>query len=64
METAYHTFKRHPNFAKINFVLAPEIREKIGITGDVPLANQEWLTSYELVYKDIFEGRLDLGPMA
>ena len=63
METAYHMFKEHPNFGKIQFVLAPEIREKIGITGDIPLDNKEWQTSYNLVYKDMFAGRLDTSAM-
>lgn len=63
METAYHMFKGHPNFGKIQFVLAPEIREKIGITGDIPLDNKEWSASYDLVYKDMFAGRLDTSAM-
>ena len=58
METAYHIFKDHPNFNKIKFTLAPEIREKIGISGDIPLSNQEWLRAYDLTYKDMFNGRL------
>ena len=63
METAYHMFKEHPNFGKIQFVLAPEIREKIGITGDIPLDNKEWQTSYDLIYRDMFAGRLDTSAM-
>ena len=63
METAYHVFKDHPNFRKIEFVLEPTIREKIGISGDIPLSNNEWQRSYDLVYKEMFEGRLDLTRM-
>ena len=63
METAYHIFKNHPNFDKIDFVLAPEIREKIGISGDIPLSNSEWLRAYDCMYKDMFKGRLDLTQM-
>ena len=63
METAYHIFKDHPNFKKINFVLEPEIREKVGITGDIPLSNKEWLRAYDYTYRDMFEGRLDLSEM-
>ena len=58
METAYHIFKDRPNFKSIKFTLAPEIREKIGISGDIPLSNQEWLRAYDLTYKDMFNGRL------
>ena len=63
METAYHVFKDHPNFSKIKFELEPTIREKIGISGDIPLSNQEWQIAYDLVYRDMFEGRLDLSRM-
>ena len=61
METAYHVFKEHPNFDKINFVLEPRIREKIGISGDIPLSNTEWMMQYNFVYRDMFNGRLDLS---
>ena len=63
METAYHIFKNHPNFDKIDFILAPEIREKIGISGDIPLSNVEWLRAYDCMYKDMFKGKLDLTQM-
>ena len=59
METAFHVFKEHPNWGKMEFILAPLIREKIGITGDIPLANHEWLAAYDFVYRDMFEGKLD-----
>ena len=36
METAYYTFKDHPNFKNIRFVVNPLLREKILIGGDLP----------------------------
>ena len=53
-------FREHPNWGSIEFVLEPTIREKIGISGDIPLANKDWLTQYDLVYRDMFEGNLDI----
>jgi hypothetical protein len=50
LETAYHTFKEHPNFNQMQVVLNPDIREKITITGDVPLANADYLTELKVVY--------------
>ena len=38
------------NFNQMQVVLNPDIREKITITGDVPLANADYLTELKVVY--------------
>ena len=37
VETAYHIFRSHPNFREMEFIIHPDLREKISITGDLPL---------------------------
>lgn len=59
LETAYYTFKDHPNFKKMRVIISPLIREKIGITGDVPLPNLELRQQLDQVYKPMFGGQLD-----
>ena len=41
METAYHLFNKHLNFAKITFMLVPEMREALGSTCDIPRPLEE-----------------------
>ena len=50
METAYHIFKNHPNFHKIPVMLHPDLREKITISGDVPLDNTNFIKELNEVY--------------
>lgn len=41
LETAFYIFKDHSNFKTMQFIVNPDLREKITITGDVPLNNSE-----------------------
>ena len=44
IQTAYHLFKDHPNFASIKFVIVPKAREEFLSTDDTKNAN------YSLIY--------------
>lgn len=50
IETAYHMFKDHKNFDKMDIVLNPLMREKITIAGDVPLKNKDFIRELNTVY--------------
>ena len=39
VETAYFSFKNHPNLKNIRFYVDPLIREKITIAADLPVIN-------------------------
>jgi hypothetical protein len=36
LETAHNLFKNHPDFEKINFIILPELREKMKAVCDIP----------------------------
>jgi len=59
LETAYYTFKDHPNFKQLQFIVHPQLREKITISGDVPLPNDRLLDELASTYRPMFEGRLN-----
>lgn len=59
LETAYYMFNEHPNFRNMRFIVCPLIREKIGISGDIPLSNYELSKQLDSVYKPMFGGRLE-----
>jgi hypothetical protein len=50
METCYYMFNQHPNWKEMKFVLHPLLREKIGISGDVPLPNDRLKYELEHMY--------------
>lgn len=60
LDTAYHIFKSHPNFAQIKFIVEPLIREKIMIGSDIPSFNSKQMILKE--YKDLFPN-LDLSKL-
>ena len=39
MQTAYHLFKNHPNFDKLNFIVDPDMKEHLHSPCDIP---QPW----------------------
>lgn len=45
IETAYHTFQSHPNFANMQIILHPLLREKVTVSCDVPLSNASFRKS-------------------
>jgi len=63
METCYYMFNQHPNWKDMKFIIHPLLREKIGISGDVPLPNDRFKYELEHLYQPMFEGRLDLTYM-
>ena len=42
LETAYWIFKDHPNFAKMEVVMHPMLRERMNTAGDIPLKNLQF----------------------
>jgi len=54
LETAYHTFKNHKNFNQMEIILNPLLREKITISGDIPLRNKEFLKQLKDIYQPLF----------
>ena len=63
LETAYFIFKDHPNFKTMQFIVNPDLREKITITGDVPLNNSELFKVLQEVYQPMFQNRLDVTKL-
>ena len=59
IETTYYTFRNHPNWKTMDIILHPLLREKIGISGDVPLPNQQLKLAINQIYQPWFEGRLN-----
>ena len=53
IETAFYTFKGHPNFKKIKFVVQPLCREKSTIAADVCEFNSAAMIRSE--YKEMFD---------
>jgi hypothetical protein len=39
VETAFYSFKNHPNLKNIRFYVEPLIREKITVAADLPVWN-------------------------
>jgi hypothetical protein len=63
METCYYMFNQHPNWKEMKFVLHPLLREKIGISGDVPLPNDRLKYELEHMYQPMLNDRLDTTYM-
>ena len=63
LETAYYIFKDHPNFKTMQFIVNPDLREKITITGDVPLNNSQLAKELQEVYQPMFQNRLDVSKL-
>lgn len=55
VETAFYSFKNHPNLKNIRFYVDPLIREKITIAADLPVWNSYKMLKEEYVqlFKDI-----------
>jgi hypothetical protein len=43
----------------MEIILHPLLREKIGISGDVPLPNSQLKLALDQIYQPMFEGRLN-----
>lgn len=43
----------------MEIILHPLLREKIGISGDVPLPNGQLKVALDQIYQPMFEGRLN-----
>jgi hypothetical protein len=54
IETAYYMFREHPNFETMTFVLNPTLREKITVSGDVPIGNSSFVEQIQNIYKPLF----------
>ena len=63
IETAYHIFKDHPDFANLKVILHPILREKICVSGDVPLSNEDFSQQLKDVYQPLFGNRIDTHLM-
>ena len=52
LQTAYHTFKNHPNFENIQFILVPKLREAIDTSWDIPLNIQDTVKEFQKKFKN------------
>ena len=48
----------------MEIIVHPLLREKIGISGDVPLPNSQLKLALEQIYQPMFEGRLNTKLIA
>ena len=47
LETAYHVYKKHPNFDKIRFILMPTIKESLNTSSDFPSDVDEIISEFK-----------------
>lgn len=59
LETAYHTFKNHPNFENIKFVLVPNLREGLDTTWDAPVNIVDVVKEFQKKFKNFDTSALD-----
>ena len=60
IETAYHTFKSHPNFSSIKFILCPYMKEAIDTACDVPVNILDIVEEYKGKFENFDTSMLDL----
>lgn len=53
VETAYHMFKTHPSFDKIQFIIVPYMREAVDTVWDIPVNIQDIIDEYKLKFKNL-----------
>ena len=53
LETAYHTYKTHPDFERIRFVLLPTVRESLNTSSDFPSDVDELITEFREVLPNL-----------
>ena len=58
IQTAFHTFKKTPNFEKMPVILTPMARESILEVGDVPLNIDKVLAEFEGMFPQGFDKTL------
>ena len=64
VETAFYSFKNHPNLKNIRFYVDPLIREKITIAADLPVWNSYKMLQEEYVQQFKYIGvDLDLSDI-
>lgn len=53
LETAYNTYKNHPNFEKIRFVVLPLIRESLNTSSDVPSSIEKIIEEFREILPNL-----------
>ena len=61
METAYLTFKDHPNFENVEVVIDPDLREYMGDPCGVPNPIKEVLAGFKDKFKNMDTSLLNLA---
>jgi len=59
MQTAYYTFKEHPNFSKIKFVILPKTREIISHSSGVPGNIDSTISELKDLFPNLDDSELD-----
>lgn len=59
LETAYYTYRAHPNFDKIKFILLPSIRESLNTSSDVPSNVDELIREFKDLLPNLDSSLLD-----
>ena len=50
MQTAYHTFKEHPNFKSIRFIIVPLLREIMNLASGIPYSIDKVIEEFSLLF--------------
>jgi broad specificity phosphatase PhoE len=59
LETAYYTFKDHPNFKNITVVLDPDLRELMNCSGCIPGAINDLIDEFKDKFSELDTTLLD-----
>ena len=53
LETAYHTFKKHPWFRTIKFIVVPDLREELDSIKGIPGNTEEILEEFSKIIPNL-----------
>ena len=59
LQTAYHSFKNHPNFDEIKFVILPKTRESINFSSGIPSNIDIVIDQFKEVFDNLDDSELD-----
>ena len=60
LETAYHTFKAHPNIGNIRFILNPDVRESMNSICDIPNPILDTINEFKQKFPNLDTSLMDL----
>ena len=59
LQTAYHTFKSHPHFDKIKFIIMPKARECINFASGIPTNIDTVVSQFKEFFSNLDDSELD-----